>query len=334
MQLLDQIIQAATNNPAQLVVPEATDPRVLKAAYQAHQKKIAKMTLIGSAEAIQQTASEVGISINSMHIEDPNNTPHFNALAEAFTAKRAHRGMTLEKANKDLLDPLLFANMLVNNDLADGVVSGAVYSTADVVRAALQIIGKEPNTDIVSSFFLMLLDQAHHPCQRAVIFADCGLVIDPNEKELAAIAIAAAHSAKTLLNEAPKIAMLSFSTDGSAQHPAVTKVKQAAKLVKKALPNVAIDEDVQFDAAIIPEIASRKLKHSKVQGQANVFIFPNLDAGNIGYKIAERLGGATAIGPLLQGLKKPANDLSRGCDTNDVFNALAITSLQAQQSKK
>lgn len=330
MQLLDQIIQTSKKSPARIVVSEATDERILTAAHQAQQQGVAHVILVGDTSQIHQTANTLELDISSLKIEDPTLSEKREALCEALVGRRAHRGMTTEKAQAALNDPLCFANMLVHCDYADGSVSGAVYSTADVVRSALQLIGKAPDTTIVSSFFLMLLDKPHHPMQGGVIFSDCGLVIDPNEEELAAITIAATQSARTLLNTEPRVAMLSFSTAGSARHPAVTKVVHAAQRVKAALPNLAIDEDVQFDAAIIPEIAAKKLKDSKVNGQANVFIFPNLEAGNIGYKIAERLGGAVAIGPLLQGLSKPANDLSRGCCAEDIFYVIAVTSLQAQ----
>lgn len=330
MKLLDQLIQSSKKSPARIVLSEATDERILSAAHQAQQAGVAHPILVGNTQQIQQAATQLGLDISAMSIEDPDLSSKRAELCQALVTKRASRGMTEDKAQTALNDPLCFANMLVHCDYADGSVAGAVYSTADVVRSALQLIGKAPDTEVVSSFFLMLLEQAHHPVKGGVIFSDCALIIDPSEEELAAIAMAAAQSARTLLQTEPRIAMLSFSTAGSAKHPAVTKVQHAAQRVRAALPQVAIDEDVQFDAAIIPAIASKKLKDSAVKGQANVFIFPNLDAGNIGYKIAERLGGAVAIGPLLQGLNKPANDLSRGCSAEDIFGVLAITSLQAE----
>lgn len=331
MNILDQIINAAKKSPACIALPEATDSRVLEAAVRAQQAGVATITLVGETNKIQAQAQSQGIDIQGLNIEDTQQSDKRAALVEALVARRKHRGMTSEKAQEQINDPLVFANMLVHCDYAQGVLSGAVYSTADVVRTALQLIGTAPNQDLVSSFFLMVLDKPHHPCHRAVIFSDCALVVDPNEDQLATIATAAVHSARNLLSEPPRVAMLSFSTAQSANHPMVTKVVKATEKVRTALPDVAIDGDVQFDAAIIPSIAQRKLKNSTVGGEANIFIFPDLNAGNIGYKIAERLGGAIAIGPLLQGLAKPANDLSRGCNADDVFNVLAITSLQAQQ---
>lgn len=330
MKLLDSLTTTAQENPARIVVSEATDPRVLAAAHKAQTKGVAQMILVGDSDKIQQTATQLQLNIDALTIEDPITSSKKDQLQEALVTLRSAKGMTAEKARVQIQDPLCFANMLVHCNYADGSVSGAVYSTANVVRSALQLIGKSADAALVSSFFLMLLDKPHHPYQGGVIFSDCGLVIDPDEEQLAEIAIAASHSARTLLQTEPRIAMLSFSTAGSANHSAVTKVIHAAKRVKAALPDVAIDEDVQFDAAFVPEVAAKKLKNSNVNGQANVFIFPNLEAGNIGYKIAERLGGAVAIGPLLQGLSKPANDLSRGCSAEDVFYVITLTSLQAQ----
>ncbi len=331
MNYLEHLINEAQKAPAHIAVSEAEDPRVLTAAVRAQQQGVATITLVGSTEKIHTVAQEQGLNIQGLTIEDPHHSDKKAALVQELVACRQHRGMTPEKAHEELNDPLIFANMLVRCNYVQGVLSGAVYSTADVVRTALQLIGIAPQHKMVSSFFLMILNQPHHPCQRPVIFADCGLVIEPDEQQLASIALAAVQSARHLLPEPPRVAMLSFSTAQSAHHPLVTKVVRATELVRSALPDVAIDGDIQFDAAIIPAIAARKLKDSKVAGQANVFIFPDLNAGNIGYKIAERLGGAIALGPLLQGLAKPANDLSRGCSADDIFNVLAITSLQARQ---
>lgn len=330
MQLNPQLIDASTIRPARIVVCEPEDPRILSAAYHAQQLGIAAMTLVGNPEKIRETAASLSLDIRHLPIENPTTSNKRGRLVQALHAKRAHKGMTLEAARQFISDPLCFANMLVATGEVEGSVAGAVYCTADVVRSALQLIGKKKDTPIVSSFFLMLFHLAQHDEPIKAIFSDCGLVIEPTEEELAAIAIAAVDSAKMLLPVPPRVAMLSFSTGRSADHPCVTKVVNAAQRVKAALPDLAIDEDIQFDAAIVPEVAARKLKHSTVNGMANVFIFPNLEAGNIGYKIAERLGGAKAVGPIIQGLAKPANDLSRGCSPEDVLNVIAITSIQAQ----
>ncbi|PML75371.1 phosphate acetyltransferase, partial [Vibrio sp. 10N.261.52.A1] len=254
-------------------------------------------------------------------------------LAERLYELRKAKGMTYEDALEKVKDPLIFANLMVREGLVDGTVNGAVYTTSDVVRAALQIIGPAPDSELVSSFFLMMLCEPFHNLKGGLIFSDCGLVINPNETELASIAVAASQSAQALLMEEPKLAMLSFSTNGSAKHESVDKVRSAAQIVKQRCPGIAVDQDVQLDAAIVTEIAAKKLPDSEVKGQSNVLIFPNLEAGNIGYKLAERLGGAVAIGPLLQGLNQPANDLSRGCCAEDIFNVIAVTAVQAQQGK-
>ncbi|WP_432786554.1 phosphate acetyltransferase [Oligella sp. MSHR50489EDL] len=330
MSILQQIINRAKQAPATITLCEAEDIRILNAALKAQNERIAKIILVGDENKIQNKAKEYELDISHLEIQDTKTSKNRLQLVNALVKQRAHKGMTAVQAEHALDDPLCFANMMVHSGLAKGSVAGAVYSTADVVRNALQLIGKRPDTAIVSSFFLMLLKQSPDAQERPVIFSDCGLIINPDAEELAAITIAASKSAKDLLNVDPRIAMLSFSTAGSAKHPAVDKVTQAVTLIKDKHPNIAIDGEVQFDAAFVPDIAAKKIKHSNVNGQANVFIFPNLDAGNISYKIAERIGGATAIGPLLQGLQKPANDLSRGCHVNDIFYVIAITSLQAQ----
>lgn len=330
MNVLEQITGRASRHPAHIVLCEGDDPRVLHAAARAAKDGIAKITLVGNTAAIQACAAQESITLENVSIVDPEHSPLTALLVDALLQLRAKKGMTHEKAAREVLDPLRFANLMVHTGHADGSVAGAVYTTADVVRSALQIIGKAPGSALVSSFFLMLFDKPHHPIQGGMIFSDCALIIDPTAKQLAGIAAAAAQNAQSLLNETPRVAMLSFSTAGSAHHPRVEKVIQAARAVKERYPELAIDEDIQLDAAIVPEIAARKLPASQVQGHANVLIFPDLDAGNIGYKLAERIGGATAVGPLLQGLNRPANDLSRGCCDDDVYYVIAVTVIQAK----
>ncbi|MEZ9982902.1 phosphate acetyltransferase, partial [Vibrio sp. 10N.261.49.A3] len=329
----ERIIDKAHLDRKRVVLSEAEDPRVLKAARLAIDKQLAYITLVGDEKAIIEAAQLHHINLAGIHIVSPQISALKGVLAERLYKLRKAKGMSYEEALERVKDPLIFANLMVREGLVDGTVNGAVYTTSDVVRAALQIIGPAPDSELVSSFFLMMLCEPFHNLKGGMIFSDCGLVINPNETELASIAVAASNSAQTLLMEEPKVAMLSFSTNGSAKHESVDKVRHAAQLVKQRSPGIAVDQDVQLDAAIVTEIAAKKLPDSEVKGESNVLIFPNLEAGNIGYKLAERLGGAVAIGPLLQGLNQPANDLSRGCSAEDIFNVIAVTAVQAQQCK-
>ncbi|MYN13796.1 phosphate acetyltransferase [Pusillimonas sp. TS35] len=332
MQLLDRIYDKARRQPMRIVLCEADDPRVREAGRRAAADGLAQVIMV--APAPEGAASQDAASPAGMTYVDPATSPWLPELRDTLLALRAKRGMTAEQAAGAVLDPLVFAQLMVRQGYADGSVAGAVHTTADVVRNALQIIGKRADTRLVSSFFLMLREQPLHGDTQAMIFSDCGLVIDPDAEELAEIALAAAQSARTLLDAEPRLAMLSFSTNGSASHKEVEKVHHATQLVRARQPELAVDGEIQLDAAIVPAIAQRKVPQSNVHGQANVLIFPNLSAGNIGYKLTERLGGASAVGPLLQGLNKPANDLSRGCSAQDVYNVIAITAVQAQGTQR
>ncbi|AHG65716.1 phosphate acetyltransferase [Advenella mimigardefordensis] len=332
MGVLQRIIETAQAAPKRIVLCEAQDPRVLQAAVRAQQERIARIVMVGNPAQSVAIASQHGLDISNIIFTDPATSEARERYAQQLYRLREKKGMTLQQAQLAVTQPLCFANLMLHMGDADGSVAGAVHTTADVVRTALQIVGAKASAgSIVSSFFLMIFEHEHHPTKGGMIFSDCGLVIDPDAQQLARIALDSAKSASALLGEAPRIAMLSFSTLGSAQHVNVTKVQQATQLVRQARPDLLIDGEVQLDAAIIPDIASRKLSDSQVHGRANVLIFPDLNAGNIGYKLAERLGGAVAIGPLLQGLNKPANDLSRGCNADDVYNVIAVTCVQAQQ---
>lgn len=334
MRAINRIIDRARAAPAGIVLCEGDDPRVLQAALRVTREGVARITLVGDEAAIRALADKEGIDLAGMELVDPVTSGLTPSFAQEVFALREKKGMTPEGARQAVLDPLCFANLMVRLGHADGSVAGAVRTTADVVRTAIQIIGTDRNFKLVSSFFLMMLCEPFHTLKGGLIFSDCGLVVNPDATELSEIAMAAADSARNLLMEEPRVGMLSFSTSGSAKHAAVDKVVEASRLVKAQRPNLAIDEDVQLDAAIVAEIANRKLPTSQVKGKANVLIFPNLEAGNIGYKLAERVGGAVAIGPLLQGLAKPANDLSRGCSAEDVFHVIAVTVVQAQMATK
>lgn len=327
--MINTLAERAKLAPKTIVLPESTDARVLGAAIKVHTEGIAHIVLVGDESAI--VAQLGGRQLPAgLVVRSPEADEHRYRLAKALQAARAKEHLNIEQALERLKSPLIFAAMLVREDDAHGMVCGAITTTADVVRACIQLIGVAQDTALVSSFFLMYRDGVDGAPQQRFVFSDCGLVIDPSAQELAYIASAAANSAQQLMQVPPKVAMLSFSTADSARHERVDKVKHATTLLRQSRPELAIDGELQLDAALIPEIAQRKLPNSKVLGQANVMVFPNLDAGNIGYKLAERLGGFTALGPLLQGLRKPANDLSRGCSEHDVYGVICATVVQAQ----
>ncbi len=330
MSVLAGLRSRAAARPAHIVLSEGHDPRVVAGAIAALDAGMGPVTLVGPESEVTARLAELNATgRDGIDIEDPETSDFTREVAETYFDLRQHKGVSHDVAQIQAHEPLIFAATMVRNGLADGTIGGAVATTSETVRAALQIIGKARTAPIVSSFFLMVLPQGHPSGRDAMVFADCGLVIDPTPEELAAIAAASAASCTQILGDAAKIAMLSFSTKGSARHAAATKVTDALALVHRFYPELSADGELQFDAAFVPEVGISKAPGSDVAGHANVMIFPDLDAGNIGYKIAQRIGGCEAIGPILQGLAKPANDLSRGCTAQDVTNMIAVTTLQA-----
>jgi len=330
MQFLKTIIEKARDKRQIIVLAEGEDLRIIEAASRASRDGVANCILIGNENIIRRQAQDSGFSLTDIRIEDPSSSQYHHGYSRTLREIRKHKGMTLADAESQLLDPLCFADVMLRSGDADGSIAGARYTTGDRVRSALQIVGVAPGFNSVSSFFLMIFEgRDANDRGRAMIFSDCGLIVDPDAVQLAEIAVAAAQSARQLIGEEPRVAMLSFSTDGSAKHPFVDKVREATRLAAKQMPGVAIDGEIQLDAAIVPAVAAQKMSDSNVNGNANVLIFPNLEAGNIGYKLTQRFGGALAIGPILQGLCRPANDLSRGCNADDVYYLIALTALQS-----
>ncbi|EXL04917.1 phosphate acetyltransferase [Aquamicrobium defluvii] len=333
MKPLDDIIAAARSNPCHIVLPEGEDLRIIDGAIRAVGGGVARITLLGNEARIRGVLRARGADPDHFTIANPLVSSMVQPFAASYCEMRKHKGVDEAAAIRAVSDPLGFAAMMVRQGHADGTIGGAIATTADTLRAALQIIGKAPDSRIVSSFFLMMLCETHHAKKGAFVFADCGLVVEPDAVELADIAVASARSFQTLTGSVPKVAMLSFSTGGSAVHDRVSKVVLATALARAANPSVLIEGELQFDAAFDEAVSAAKTPGSAIKGAANVLVFPNLEAANIGYKIAQRIGGAKAIGPILQGLAKPANDLSRGCSADDVYYMIAVTAVQARANR-
>lgn len=328
---LDRILATARQTLKRIVLCEGHDPRILEAAGRAAADRIASVCLVGDCDIIDATAAEHKINLEHVERIDPRSSPLQPQIVQALREALAKRQMTNEQVHQKILDPLVFALLMVRLGHADGSVAGAVHTTASVVRQSIRLIGLRADKKLLSGIFIMLRNEPFHTTTQALIFSDCAVNIDPDEHALTEIALTAADCSRLLLGQEPRVAMLSFSTQGSADHPNVDKVARATAQIRQRRPSLLIDGEVQLDAAVVPEVAARKIAGSQTGGAANVLIFPNLDAANIGYKLTERLGCASAIGPILLELNKPANDLSRGCSVTDIYNMIAVTAIQAQQ---
>ena len=316
-----------------ILLPEGSEERTVQAARIITDEKIAKVTLLGDEEEIKKVAEKFNVCLCGIDIINPLTDPDFEHYANGFYELRKAKGMTPEKARETIKNTLFYACMMIKEGKADGMVSGAINTTGNTLRPGLQIIKMAKGINTISSCFIMEIPNKEYGDNGLMLFGDCAININPNPDELASIAIATANTAKTLLGMDPKVAMLSFSTKGSAKHENVDKVTAALAKVKELAPDLDVDGELQADAAMVPKVAALKAPGSKVAGHANVLIFPDLQAGNIGYKLVQRLAGAEAVGPVSQGFAKPINDLSRGCSIADIVSVVAITAVQAQAIK-
>lgn len=334
MSFIEGLINKAKQNIKTIILTESEDKRVLEAAQKVKKEGFANIILIGNEEKANKLAKENNLDISGIPVINPETSDKFEEYANAFYELRKAKGMTEDKAREMLKDNIYFGTMMVKMGDADGLVSGACHSTANTLRPALQILKTAPGTKLVSAFFLMVVPDCKYGENGIFIFGDSGLVENPTADELSEIAISSSKSFEQLTGKESKVAMLSYSTYGSAHSELTEKVVEATRLLKEKMPNLICDGELQLDAAIIPEVAEYKAKGSPLKGEANILIFPDLNAGNIGYKLVQRLANAEAYGPLCQGIAKPVNDLSRGCSSKDIEGVVAITAVQAQEQDK
>lgn len=330
MDVLKNFKERAASDLKTIVFAEGDDERIVRAAAEIENEKIAEIVILGNVKSIQNSANEYGVDLDGVEIIDPENSDYIEEFKEEFYELRKHKGITKEDAEKAIKDPLYFGTMMIYTDNADGMVAGAANATGNVLRPAFQIVKTAEGISTVSSAIIMVLKDKAFGEDGVMVFSDCAVNPAPNSEQLSEIAITTADTAHRLLDFEPKVAMLSFSTMGSAQHENVDNVREAVKIAHQNAPHLKIDGEMQADAALVESVGKRKAPESDIAGEANVLIFPDLQSGNIGYKLVQRLAGADAVGPILQGLAAPINDLSRGCSVEDVINLTAITAVQAQ----
>jgi len=329
LKVIKELREKAKRDKRRIVLPEGEDLRILEATDYINREKLADIVLLGNREKIETISKEKGLDLEGIEVIDPQSSTYLDDFITKLCSMRKHKGMTEEEARKTFIEkPVYFGAMLVKEGKADGFVAGAIHTTRDVARSALYCIGLNPKVGTMSSSFIMALDDESFGQRGVFIFADCGIVPDPSPRQLANIAISASHLIETLFASTPKVAMLSFSTKGSGSSQNVDKIIRAIEIAKKSRPDLLIDGELQADAALVPKVAKIKAPESRIGGNANVLIFPNLESGNIAYKLTQRLAKARALGPLLHGILAPCSDLSRGCDADDVIDIVCVTSMR------